>query len=118
MVAARAVLFLIEFIFGVVEFFIALRVLLKLLGASPQAPFVAWVYDTSQPLLAPFSGMFPAAPLQGRFVLEFSALFGLVVYAIVAYMISEIVRIVSYNMRHVYTESDDEETVTTRRKKR
>jgi len=96
MLAATSVLFLIDLVFGVVEFFIGFRIILKLLGANPQAPFVSWVYETSRPLLAPFLGMFPSPRLQGRFLLEFSALFGLLVYGLIAYGISEIIRFVSF----------------------
>ncbi len=63
----------------VIEILLALRVLLKMFGANPLAPFVAWVYETTRPLLTPFIGMFPS-PRVETFVIEFSALFALIVY--------------------------------------
>lgn len=78
-------------IIGIVEFLISLRILLKLLGARPAAPFVTWVYATSQPLLSPFEGMFPSSTLTGGFILEISALFALVVYAFVGFLIESVV---------------------------
>ena len=64
---------------------------MKLFGASQSAPFVNWVYETSSPLLAPFLGAFPSPKVQGGFVIEFSALFGLLVYAFVAYGVAELI---------------------------
>src|SRR5690349_9403417 len=92
MITLTAILFITNLVFGVIEFLIGMRVLLKLFGAGMGAPFVNWVYATSAPLVAPFEGMFPAPRLQGGFVIEFSALFGLLVYAFVAYGVTEVVR--------------------------
>lgn len=92
MVTLSAILFITNVVFGVIEFLIGMRILLKLFGAGVAAPFVNWVYETSAPLVGPFQGMFPAPKLQGGFVIEFSALFGLLVYAFVAYGISELIK--------------------------
>lgn len=92
MITLAAILFVTNLVFGVIEFLIGMRVLLKLFGANAAAPFVNWVYATSTPLIAPFEGMFPAPRLQGGFVIEFSALFGLLIYAFVAYGVAELIR--------------------------
>jgi len=81
---------LINLVANVVEFFLLLRIILKLFAASPRAPFVYWVYETTEPLLAPFMGMFPASKITGSFVIEFSSIFALVVYAFLAYLIREV----------------------------
>ena len=78
-----------DWIFSFVEGVIGLRILLKFFGANPAAPFVLWVYQTSKPLLAPFEGIFPSAVTQGGFVLEISALFALLVYGFLAYVVAE-----------------------------
>ncbi|MDP3993413.1 MAG: YggT family protein [Candidatus Doudnabacteria bacterium] len=79
--------FLINFVFGLVEVVLGLRFILRLFGASAQAPFVNWVYDTSQPLLAPFRGIFPSpASIQG-FVIEFTTLFAMLIYALIGYFL-------------------------------
>lgn len=75
---------------GLVELLISLRIILKLFGASTAAPFVQWVYETTAPLLQPFLGMFPSPNLTGGFVLEFSAIFGLMVYAFIGYLLLEV----------------------------
>jgi uncharacterized protein YggT (Ycf19 family) len=78
---------LIEIVFTLVEALLGLRVILKFFGANPATPFVNWVYETSEPLLTPFSGMFPAPVIEGRFVLEFSTLFALIIYGLIAYLL-------------------------------
>ncbi len=89
MFTLRIIGFLVEFIFSFIEGLIGLRVLLKFLGASMTAPFVNWVYQTSKPLLVPFEGIFPSSSPGGGFVLEISALFALVVYAVIGYGVHE-----------------------------
>jgi hypothetical protein len=86
-----AILPLIDVIFGIVEVLLLLRVLLKFFGANPSAPFTNWIYATSTPLLTPFLGMFPSPVLEGRYILEFSTLFALIIYGLIAYLISELI---------------------------
>lgn len=81
---------LFNFITGLVELLLSLRIVLKLFNASTAAPFTRWVYETTSPLLAPFQGMFPSPELSGGFELEFSAIFALMVYAFVGYLIVEV----------------------------
>ena len=82
---------LISFILNLVEGLLMLRIILKLFGASMAAPFVTWAYETTQPLLTPFIGMFPSPLLTGGFIIEFSSLFALIVYAFVGYLAVELV---------------------------
>lgn len=89
MVAISKISALADIIFTFIEGLICLRIILKFFGANPFTPFVAWVYQTSKPLLAPFEGMFPSATTQGGFVLEVSALFALLVYVFAGYLIHE-----------------------------
>lgn len=81
----------INFLFGLIEGLLGLRVILKLFGANVAAPFVNWVYGVTAPLLAPFKGAFPAPALERGFVIEFTALFAMLVYALVAYLLLELV---------------------------
>ena len=91
MITSRTLLLLTNILLGFVEFIIGLRVFLKLFGARAAAPFVSWVYETSQPLLVPFEGMFPTSRLGGRLTLEVSALFALLVYAFLGYLVEELI---------------------------
>lgn len=74
-------------ILGIIEFLLSFRIILKLFGASASAPFVRWIYETTQPLLSPFIGAFPSPRLEGGLVIEFSSLFALIVFAFAGYMI-------------------------------
>jgi hypothetical protein len=48
---------IISFIFGAIELLLGLRFVFLLLGANPMAPFVLWVYNTSNPIIVPFAGI-------------------------------------------------------------
>lgn len=82
----------INFVTGLVEGLLGLRIVLKLFGASTASPFVRWMYETSEPLLTPFIGIFPSPKLTGGFVLEFSSLFALMVYSFVGYLAVEVLQ--------------------------
>ena len=43
---------------GILEALVALRFVLRLIGANPANAFVDWVYQWSTPVVAPFSGIF------------------------------------------------------------
>ncbi|MEX1026563.1 MAG: YggT family protein [Candidatus Paceibacterota bacterium] len=86
---------LINIVITLVLIFLSLRLVLKLLGASPGAGFVSWIYRTSEPLLVPFQGMFPAPALEQGFILEFSTLFAILVYALVGWLLMELITFVA-----------------------
>jgi uncharacterized protein YggT (Ycf19 family) len=78
---------IVQTVFAIAELILGFRIILKMFGANPNAPFVHWVYATSEPLLYPFKDIFPSPKLSGLFVLEFSALFAILVYSLVAYVL-------------------------------
>jgi uncharacterized protein YggT (Ycf19 family) len=82
---------IIHSIFAIAELVLSFRIILKLFGANKAAPFVNWVYETSEPLLYPFKDIFPSPKLNGLFVLEFSALFALLVYSLLAYVLTQLI---------------------------
>lgn len=43
---------------GILEALVAMRFVLRLIGANPANAFVDWVYQWSTPIVAPFSGIF------------------------------------------------------------
>jgi|SRR3989338_5820657 len=87
---------LINIVTNLVEGLLGLRIILKLFGASTSAPFVTWIYETTQPLLTPFIGMFPSPRLTDGFVIEFSSLFALMVYALIGYLATELLETLIY----------------------
>jgi uncharacterized protein YggT (Ycf19 family) len=89
----------INIILSVVETFLSLRFLLKLLGASPQATFVDWWYKTTEPLIAPFIGAFPTPVLEEGIIIEFSTLFAMLAYAILGYLLIELINFIHLAIR-------------------
>lgn len=83
-----------NFLIALIEISLIFRFLLKLLGASPAADFVSWVYDMTQPLLQPFLFAFPTPTVRGGFTLEFTTLFAIFAYAFAGYLIQEILEII------------------------
>lgn len=84
MFVTRAVAALINFFLALVEIFLGLRVILRFFAANPTASFVHWVYTSSNVLLEPFRGIFATTVIGHNHVVDFSALFAMVVYGLVA----------------------------------
>lgn len=80
--------------FGVIEVLIAIRFVLKLLGANSRAAFVQLVYGLSDVFMAPFIAIFKTQRVEGS-VFELSALVAIAVYALVAWGIVALIRVVS-----------------------
>nr|WP_239540921.1 YggT family protein [Pullulanibacillus pueri] len=73
-----------------VQILLGLYIVLKLFGAA-EVPFVRWIYDLSKPFLAPFEGVFKPILFQEEYLLDLSALFALIIYSIVGYIIIRLV---------------------------
>lgn len=86
---------LVSFIFALIDILLIFRFILRLLAASPHAGFVAWIYATTKPLLNPFIFAFPTPSIKGGFVLEFTTLFAIFAYTFAAYLIQELLGIIS-----------------------
>lgn len=95
MAISRILFFLINIVFTIIGFLLGLRIILRFFGANPATPFVDWVYESSDSLLAPFAGIFPITRIEGGFVLDFPAVFALIIYAFVGYVILEIVEVIT-----------------------
>jgi hypothetical protein len=94
--------YLINIIIGLAELFLGFRLILRLLAASPEAPFVSWIYDTSASLLYPFRGMFPVQTLESGVVLEISTLFAILAYAILGWLLVSLVDFIYISSRRHY----------------
>lgn len=79
-------------IFAVISVLILIRVVLKVLGANTAVPFTGFVYGITDFLLAPFRGLLPVYA-SGHSVFEAWAVIGLIVYALVGYVIARLVAI-------------------------
>lgn len=76
--------------FSVLEGLIALRILLKLIGANPLSPVVSLIYGITTLFLVPFAGLIRSPATDGM-VLEISSMFAIVVYALTALMVEKII---------------------------
>lgn len=74
-------------VFALAEIILGLRLILKLFGANASNAFVNWVYETSGAILDPFRGIFPTQVFNSSFILEFSTLFAMILYAIIAMLL-------------------------------
>jgi uncharacterized protein YggT (Ycf19 family) len=84
---------LINLVVGLAVTILGLRVLFRLFAANPTAPFVHWVYVTSNTLLEPFRGIFPNEVINKSYVLDFTALFALVMYLIAGSLLLYVARL-------------------------
>jgi hypothetical protein len=82
---------LVHFIIGLAEIVLFLRIILRLFAANPTASFVHWTYTTSNTLLEPFRGIFQTAVIDKSHVLDFTALFALLVYGILSALLIYII---------------------------
>lgn len=79
---------LVNLLFGIVETIISLRFILKLFAASPDVPFVGWVYSVTSSLISPFVGIFPDLRT-GVYIIEITSLFAILIYMIAGFLIIE-----------------------------
>ncbi len=84
---------LVWFVYGLVAILLALRMLLKLLGANSNNSFVDIIYSVSGVLSAPFDSIFKVASAQAgatKSVFEPSILVAIAVYALIAWGITKL----------------------------
>ncbi len=86
---------LIWLLLGVLEALLALRVLLKLIGANPGNPFAAFLYNLTDIFVLPFSGL-TTTPAVGNMVFEISTIIAMIVYGLVGWAAERIVWILFY----------------------
>ena len=90
--AARRATELVYLIFAVICTLFVFRILMKALGANPAVAFTGFVYGLTDVFLAPFRGLLPTMGT-GRNLLELSAVFALLVYALLGYLLAWLVAI-------------------------
>jgi len=79
---------------GLVTILIAMRFVLKVLGASTQSGFVSFMYGITDALVAPFRAIFPAASGASSTV-DVASLVAIVVYAIIGWGLVSIVKLIT-----------------------
>ena len=82
------------YILGVIEVLLALRFVLRMLGANAQTTFVQFIYSISAVFMAPFSSIFKTTVTEGA-KFEWSILVAMAVYALVAWGIVALINVIS-----------------------
>ena len=80
---------IIYYVFGIIQAFIAIRFILKLLSANTASPFTQVIYNVSWVFVFPFNGVVPNYTV-GSTVFEWSSLIALVVYALVSVALAKL----------------------------
>lgn len=84
---------IIWYIVGVIETLLFFRIVLKAFGADPSSGFVYFVYAVSEPLAAPFTGLFRVAS-EGQNVFELGTFIGCFVYFVVAFGLIQLLQLI------------------------
>ncbi len=72
------------YILDLIEFLLAFRFILKLLGANPEAGFTSFIYAVTYPFAEPFRNVFNLSQVGGS-IFEWSTLLAMLVYWLVAW---------------------------------
>ncbi|HET7035823.1 MAG TPA: hypothetical protein VFI42_09110 [Thermomicrobiaceae bacterium] len=83
-------------IIGLIEALIALRVILKLIGANAGNGFVSFIYSLSGVFVAPFLGIV-SDPTSGNSILEINSLIAMLVYLILGWGILKLI-VLAFNV--------------------
>ena len=76
-------------VFGLIETLIAIRFILRLLGANSEAGFAQFIYGITAPFIAPFVGLFGTVRASGS-VLEPESIVAIIVYALAAWLLAKV----------------------------
>ena len=79
---------------GVVDALIAIRFLLKLLGASIASTFTQLIYAVTDPLVAPFRDIFPVSGTN-RAVVEPASVVAFIVYLLLGWAVVTLIKILT-----------------------
>jgi uncharacterized protein YggT (Ycf19 family) len=80
------------FVVALIDALLVMRFLFRMMGASPSAEFVRFVYAITQPLIAPFQGIFNTTG-QGAYIFEPESLVALIVYSLLGWAVVALLRI-------------------------
>ena len=103
-VAAERQLVLFQFtrivwtILGILEVLLALRFVLKLIGANPNSGFAVFMYGVTGLFTAPFTGLVPSW-VSGETVLEMTTLIAMAIYALLFWGVVRLIPILTDRAR-------------------
>ena len=85
-------------VFGIIEGLLAIRLVLKLLGANPQAGFTNFIYGLTDFFMAPFRNLLPTVGTgsSSGAVLETSVVVAIIVYALIGWVLARLIVIMFF----------------------
>ena len=83
-------------IVGLIDILIAIRFLLKMFGANTASAFVGFMYALTDPLVAPFHGIFNTAAA-GHSVFEPESIVAIIIYTLIGWGIVSLIRLMARN---------------------
>ena len=94
----------------ILEIFLGLRFLLKLIAANPDSGFAAFMYGITGVILAPFAGLV-GNPTSGETIFEVTTLLAMAIYALFFWIVLRVVALAAYrSSATTVTRSVHEET--------
>ncbi len=96
--SSQTVEYLVYFFAGTLEILLAFRLVFKLMGASLSSAFVGLIYGITGIFILPFEGIFHQGYAQGvetTSILEPSTVVAIIVYAVLAWGIIKLLRVLS-----------------------
>ncbi len=86
---------IVNFFVGLAELILGLRVVFLFLSANPNLAFVNWIYKTSDTLISPFRGIFTPQAIGHGHILDITALFAMLMYALFGFLLGALLRALS-----------------------
>lgn len=93
------ILFYVWVMYGVIV--LSIRVFLLAFSANSMTPFVQFIYKSSADYLAPFRGIFPSKPVGETGYLDIAALFAIIMYLLIAWLISSGVKYIQSKIDNI-----------------
>lgn len=81
---SKGVVFFVYLVVAAVVALLTIAFVLELFGANPDTGFAEWVYDHTTRVMEPFRGLFDNHQISEKSVLDFSILFAIIIYAVLA----------------------------------
>ena len=76
----------INIVVSIIELLLIFRLIFKFLAVNTGTPFVAWIYNVTAPLVAPFSKILPDWKIS-NFVVDFATVAALIVFGLAGYLL-------------------------------
>jgi YggT family protein len=76
----------INVVVSIIELLLIFRLIFKFLVVNTGTPFVAWIYNVTAPLVAPFSKILPDWKIS-NFVVDFATVAALIVFGLAGYLL-------------------------------